>query len=47
LSIPSSNWRRCKTNNKIADEIVSVCPERLVAWTVAYEIIVNYENIYL
>ena len=33
--------------NKIANEIVSIYPERLVAWTVAYETIVNYENIYL
>ena len=31
----------------IADEIISIHPEMLVSWTVASEILVNYENIFL
>ena len=32
---------------KLTDQIVSIYPEMLTAWTVTNEIIVNYENVYL
>jgi rRNA small subunit pseudouridine methyltransferase Nep1 len=31
---------------KIADDVISIYPDMLVAWTIAAEMIVNYENVY-
>lgn len=33
--------------SEIADEVISIYPEMVLAWTVAGEILVNYENVFL